>query len=246
MLRLECPSCRTVLQAPESAIGKQAKCSGCGVTFTVAPVPPAAPPPLEQFPEEPSYQSLPNRMATVVLRGERTIAALSETVEGVHNELVLTDQALYYEKERPESTTWILGVLLSFAHLFGILAMFGIVSAGHVLARVRLDQLDHTEVRKRPRAIIVILGILALVVIDLIVAYSTADRNGPNQGAVYAVSVIITFLTIACLILMPRACLVFGAHNAHARYPYNSRLSMAEMAEFLRAIAEARGQFRPD
>ena len=73
-------------------------------------------------------------MSISVRQGETVVNQYRETVEGTRNELVLTDKAVYFEAEKPLSTIWIVGILLSFLQLVGILAQYGLLRTSHVLA----------------------------------------------------------------------------------------------------------------
>ncbi|HUV38601.1 MAG TPA: hypothetical protein VMY39_03265 [Planctomycetota bacterium] len=177
-------------------------------------------------------------MAITPLQGERVIGGLTETVEGQKYELMLTDRAVYYECEKPTSTIWISAALLSLAQFLGILSFFAFLRTAHVYARIRLDQIDHLEVRRIPRILIMVLGIVACILVVVFAAMSAEKhRHGPGW-AVFVLPVLAAVFTNILLVLMPRAQVTIGSHSA--KYSYQSKATPGELQPFLKAIDEAR------
>lgn len=56
-IQFPCPSCNNILQVPDSAAGKAAKCKGCGNT---APIPAASTVGLNALPPAPSFPAQPD------------------------------------------------------------------------------------------------------------------------------------------------------------------------------------------
>jgi len=178
-------------------------------------------------------------MSISVCQGESVVGQYAETVEGTRNELALTNSAVYFEAEKPPSSIWLSGILLSLLQVVGIAIQYGVLRMSHVFARISLEQIDHLEVRRTPRSAIALLGGILSIVATIVMAVMADPRRGPEPIMV-AVPWLTALGTIIVLILFPRGALVLGSHGV--RYTYNSKMGVQRLSQVIQAISAAREQ----
>lgn len=95
---------------------------------------------------------------------ERVMTRINSIVEGQYHELVVTDQAVYFQSRIRAESFWITAALCAVGNIIGLALHYKLLSQGRILVRHTLDQIDSVTTRSVPRMTTPLAGaVLALL-----------------------------------------------------------------------------------
>ena len=174
---------------------------------------------------------------------EKVLERLTSRVDGVTQELVLTDKAIYFEGQRGDVATWINALFLGVFSIVGLGLFYRYLGKGRLFVRHSLERVDSLTTRSQPRPIIAVVsgGIALLFGIN---AALTAHRNGldlvPTLALGYGVAAAISLLGSFLMMRFQRSTLSVNAIDGN--FTFSSYATFDQLQQLQAKIWQARGE----
>ena len=174
-------------------------------------------------------------MAVQVPSGEHELQRVDSIVEGQCHELVLTDQAVYFESRFVSSGYWLNSILFALGSVAGLVVGYMVLRRGQVLVRHSLDRVDSVTTKRVPIVGIVQAGVLAALVAGGLTWWHTR-----NVWYTYAVTTVLCLVASACMFRFQRTFLVVTSLNN--TFSFKSFRSYEELLQIQDYIWQARNR----
>jgi hypothetical protein len=173
---------------------------------------------------------------------EKVLERLSSRVDGLAQELVLTDKAIYYEGQRGDWATWINAIVLGFLSVVGLGLFYRYLRTGRLFVRHTLERVDALTIRSQPRPLIALVSVGIALLFGINAALSAIQSGTEWIPALligYAVATLLSLLGSALLIRFQLSTL--SVNSLDGNFIFSSYCTFDQLQQLQSKVWQARG-----